>query len=287
MKTKSNKLRTTFAVIYTDVMRSPAWAAMKPAYRALLVEMKAFYNRETKAAVPMSVRYAAKLLGVDKELAADCLEALSHYGFIREVRRGYLGANGVGIATEWRLTDEKYLRRSVTLDFLRWDGVLYEPNSRKKTKPRPEIPDRPVRIFRQPRPEIPDRVHENPNKSHFEPVRKIQTHLKIYPSSTPAVGLEAGGAEAPTEFDIGHNAGPPLNSPIPLKDLKQKRLYLPPAKRPDKRAEAIYLAAWYQIEQQGLRRPRNPNAVAQVTARLRRRERLTESDKCGAGCGND
>ena len=210
MKTKSNKLRTTFAVIYTDVMRSPAWAAMKPAYRALLVEMKAFYNRETKAAVPMSVRYAAKLLGVDKELAADCLEALSHYGFIREVRRGYLGANGVGIATEWRLTDEKYLRRSATLDFLRWDGVLYEPNSRKKTKPRPEIPDRPVRIFRQPRPEIPDRVHENPNKSHFEPVRKIQTHLKIYPSSTPAVELEAGGADAPTEFGIGHNAGPPL-----------------------------------------------------------------------------
>ena len=199
MKTKSNKLRTTFAVIYTDVMRSPAWAAMKPAYRALLVEMKAFYNRETKAAVPMSVRYGAKLLGVDKELAADCLEALSHYGFIREVRRGYLGANGVGIATEWRLTDEKYLRRSATLDFLRWDGVLYEPNSRKKTKPRPEIPDR---------------VHENPNKSHFEPVRKIQTHLKIYPSSTPVVGLEAGGADAPTEFGIGHNAGPPLNSPV-------------------------------------------------------------------------
>jgi hypothetical protein len=181
--------------------------------------MKAFYNRETKAAVPMSVRYAAKLLRVDKELAADCLEALSHYGFIREVRRGYLGANGVGIATEWRLTDEKYLQRSATLDFLRWDGVLYEPNSRKKPKPRPEIPDRPVRIFRQPRPEIPDRVYENPNKSHFEPVRKIQTHLKIYPSSTPAVWLEAGGADAPTEFGIGHNAGPPLNSPVDLPEL--------------------------------------------------------------------
>src|SRR5215469_15457737 len=47
---------------------------------------------------------------------------------------------------------------------------------------------------------------------------------------------------------------------IPLKGLKLKRLYLAPAKRPDKRAEAAYLAAWYQIEQQGLRRPRNPKA---------------------------
>jgi hypothetical protein len=59
-------------------------------------------------------------------------------------------------------------------------------------------------------------------------------------------------------------SAPPMA--IPLKGLKLKRLYLPPAKRPDKRSEAVYLAAWYQIEQQGLRRPRNPNAIAQVTA---------------------
>jgi hypothetical protein len=38
---------------------------------------------------------------------------------------------------------------------------------------------------------------------------KIDTHLEVYPSSTPAAGLEAGGDDAPTEFGIGHNAGPP------------------------------------------------------------------------------
>ena len=37
---------------------------------------------------------------------------------------------------------------------------------------------------------------------------------------------------------------------MPFKNLRLKRLYLAPAKRPDKRAEAGYLAAWYQIEQQ-------------------------------------
>ena len=113
-----------------------------------------------------------------------------------------------------------------------------------------------------------------------------ENDLTFYNLSISSPGGGCLEAEA-VPFGIGHNAGPPLNSPIPLKGLKQKRLYLPPAKRPNKRAEATYLAAWYQIEQQGLRRPRNPNAVAQVTARLRRRERLTESDKCGAGCGND
>jgi hypothetical protein len=50
-------------------------------------------------------------------------------------------------------------------------------------------------------------------------VPKLGTHLEVYPSSTPAVGLEAGGADAPTEFGIGHNAGPPLNSPIDLPEL--------------------------------------------------------------------
>jgi hypothetical protein len=139
MKKKPNKARTTFAAIYTDVMRSPAWAAMKPAYRALLVEMKAFYNRDTKGATPMSVRYAATLLGVDKKLAVDCLAALAHYGFIRQVRRGYLGADGSGLATEWRLTDEKYLRRPATLDFLRWDGTLYESKRGKKQNPVPKM----------------------------------------------------------------------------------------------------------------------------------------------------
>jgi hypothetical protein len=42
-------------------------------------------------------------------------------------------------------------------------------------------------------------------------------------------------------------SGPPIA--IPFRGLRLKRLYLPPAKRPDKRAEAAYLAAWYQIEQ--------------------------------------
>jgi hypothetical protein len=58
-------------------------------------------------------------------------------------------------------------------------------------------------------------------------------------------------------------SAPPI--PIPFRGLRLKRLYLPPAKRPGKRSEAAYLAAWYQIEQQGLGRLRNPNAVAHVT----------------------
>ena len=58
MKMKSEKLRTTFNAMYTDVMNSEAWKAMtKPiGAKVLLLEMKALYNRKTEAAVPMSVR---------------------------------------------------------------------------------------------------------------------------------------------------------------------------------------------------------------------------------------
>jgi hypothetical protein len=40
---------------------------------------------------------------------------------------------------------------------------------------------------------------------------------------------------------------------IPFRGLRLRRLFQRPAKRPGKRAEAHYFAAWYQIEQQDLR----------------------------------
>jgi hypothetical protein len=84
--------------MYTDVMNSEAWKAMtKPiGAKVLLLEMKALYNRKTETAVPMSVRYAAKLLGIHTQLAGQCLDALEHYGFIKETKRGYLGVDGCG-----------------------------------------------------------------------------------------------------------------------------------------------------------------------------------------------
>jgi len=39
---------------------------------------------------------------------------------------------------------------------------------------------------------------------------------------------------------------------IPFRGLKLRRLFQPPAKRPDNRAKAAYFAAWYRDEQQDL-----------------------------------
>jgi len=173
MKMKSEKLRTTFTAMYTDVMNSEAWKAMtKPiAAKVLLLEMKALYNRKTEAAVPMSVRYAAKLLGIHTQLAGQCLDALEHYGFIKETKRGYLGVDGCGLATEWQLTDEIYLGNPATLDFKRWKGTPYRS---PKLKARSDNHHRPVK-----------KARKYGNFPIQPPVVKINTHLEVYPSSTP------------------------------------------------------------------------------------------------------
>ena len=72
---------------------------------------------------------------------------LQHYGFIVMTRGGYLGLDGQGKATHWRLTELGYMTDPPTKDYLRWDGVLFET---KKNK----IPTQPV--------SHPDLVRESP-----------------------------------------------------------------------------------------------------------------------------
>jgi hypothetical protein len=140
--TKSKKLPTTFAAIYSDLMGSDVWRAMTPNMRCLHLEMKALFNREKEAAVHMSERRAAILLGISRATAGEALAGLQHYGLLRKIRGGYLGINGCGIAAEWQMTDERYLGKPATLDFKKWDGTIFEP-SRRKRKQKPGLTIRP------------------------------------------------------------------------------------------------------------------------------------------------
>src|SRR5215813_12174368 len=134
MRNNLKKLRGPFTPLYTDAAKKcPSWYAMDPRARALNVEMKLLYNRETEGPVGMSARQAARLLNVSNDFAVKMLRQLQHYGFIVKTANGYLGVNGKGIDTQWRLTDEPYQGQPATLDFKRWDGTLFEekPGSKK------------------------------------------------------------------------------------------------------------------------------------------------------------
>jgi len=198
---------------------------------------------------------------------------LQHYGFIVMVSPAHHGVNGHGKAPHWRLTEEWYLSKAPTRDFLSWDGI---PFTEKRKRDTPSFTAK-------------SRIRGDNGVTTL-----VQTGYPLVPEIVPAAAEagadgvsmsdHTGGADGVaitslttpyadphllSAFDAMWSA-PPIA--MPFKNLKLKRLYLAPAKRPDKRAEADYLAAWYQIEQQGLRRTPNPKAVAQVTTHLRRRD---------------
>jgi hypothetical protein len=127
MRNDLKKLRATFTPLYIDATKKcPAWYAMDPRARALVMEIKLRFDRAAQSAVGMSARQAAKLLHSGKDIAAMMLNQAVHYGFLVKTADGYLGANGRGIATQFRLTDEPYLGQPATLDFKRWDGTLFD-----------------------------------------------------------------------------------------------------------------------------------------------------------------
>lgn len=138
MRNDLKKLRTTFTPLYLDATKKcAAWYAMHPTARALFFELKLLYNRDTEGPVGMSSRQAARLLGITQKTALVMLRQVQHYGFAVKMTAGYLGLNGKGVATQWRLTDEPYQGKPATLDFNRWNGTLFDAKPQpQKTKPR-------------------------------------------------------------------------------------------------------------------------------------------------------
>src|SRR5262249_49525019 len=224
---------------------------------------------------------------------------LQHFGFIVMVSPAHHGVNGHGKAPHWRLTEEWYLGKAPTRDFLSWDGIRFTEKRKRDT---------------------PSFTAKNRIRGDNGVTTLVQTGLPLVPEMVQAaakagadgvaISDHTGGADGVAITSLttsyadpnllsafeGMWCGPPIA--IPLKALKLKRLYLPPAKRPDKRAEAPYLAAGYQMGRQGLRRPGNPNAVAQVGdfSRSKREQKkvsapaLTCGKKCLEklqGAGND
>src|SRR6516165_3584956 len=266
-----------FVPVLKDTMKTAAWKALSHGARSLYVTLKGRYNIKRQNAVYVSTRDAEEELGQHstRRNVMRWFRELAHYGFIVMVSPAHHGVNGHGKAPHWRLTEEWYLGKAPTRDFLSWDGI---PFTEKRTRNAP--------LF----------TAKNRIRGDNGVTSPVQTGLPLVPeivSAAAEAGADGvsisdhrGGADGVTitslttpypdtdllsAFEATWSA-PPIA--MPFKNLKLKRLCQPPAKRPDKRAEAAYLAAWYQIEQQGLRRPRNPKAVAQVTTHLRRRDNL-------------
>jgi hypothetical protein len=127
-----------FVPLYKATMKTPAWRATSQGAKALYVVLRWRYNRNLGNHVYVSTRVAAEELGSDKDSVCRWFHELEHYGFIVMISPGGAGANGMGKAPHWRLTEENYLGRAATRDFETWDGTKFESR-------RPSRQLRPVR----------------------------------------------------------------------------------------------------------------------------------------------
>jgi hypothetical protein len=114
-----------YLIVYSDMQDSAAFNAMRKLAQLLVMNVKRFYNRKTQGPVRVSERTVAKLTGTTGRTARSLRREAVHYGFWRKHSPGYLGSKGKGVATAYQLTDEMFMGKPATLDFLRWDGTPF------------------------------------------------------------------------------------------------------------------------------------------------------------------
>ena len=108
---------------YRWELDSPAFRKLSVGARALLIELKAFYRGSNNGELFLSVREAAKRLGVGKNYAAKRFRELQDHGFIRPHRVGAFNLKSDarrGSATCWVLTEFPLGNALGTKDFMRW-----------------------------------------------------------------------------------------------------------------------------------------------------------------------
>jgi DNA-binding transcriptional MocR family regulator len=100
-------------------MRSAAWQSLSCEARAVLLELYALFDGPNNGRLFLSVREAARRIGVGKSTAAGALGQLMERGFIRPNVRGAFTLKQRH-ATSWVLTEFERAGQLATKDFMRW-----------------------------------------------------------------------------------------------------------------------------------------------------------------------
>jgi hypothetical protein len=134
-KNKFSDKLPPFVPLFRETLQSPAYRQISFGARALFTALR-MHCVKNNGHVYLSLRDAAKELGhKDRNDIANWYSELQHYGFIVQTEAASLGVDGKGKATHWRITDTPTRKGnnefvSATKDFLKWDGVIFEPHVR-------------------------------------------------------------------------------------------------------------------------------------------------------------
>ena len=109
-----------FVMIFNSLADTIAWRTMKPAPRALYLEIKRNYNGYNNGTVLLSHRDAAKRMSVSYNSVGKWFKELEKRGFIVCTQRHHLGPSGVGLTSHWRLTEYDFNGHKATHDYRSW-----------------------------------------------------------------------------------------------------------------------------------------------------------------------
>jgi hypothetical protein len=134
MKPRNKGRLPPFVPMVKSTMNTPAWRPMSHGARSLYTVLRARYNTRLQNAVYIAGRAAVKELGSHshRDYVRRWFRELEYYGFIRMVSLPHHGLNGHGRAAHHRLTEEPYLGKPPTRDFLNWDGVIFHEQKSPK-----------------------------------------------------------------------------------------------------------------------------------------------------------
>ena len=107
-------------VIYHFMADTVAWRTLKPAPRALYLEIKRQYKGYNNGRVLLSHRDAAERLNCSYNSVGGWFKALEQRGFIVCMQRPYLGPSGIGQTSHWRLTEYECEGTRPTHDYRAW-----------------------------------------------------------------------------------------------------------------------------------------------------------------------
>ena len=117
-----------YKMIHSLAFRSLNGAALK-----VFFELRSRFNGSNNGQLHLSQQEAAKFLGMSKSTAQRAFDELELEGFIAKTRQGMFYR---GLASEWRVTDQRYNGEPATRDWEAWrpdtDGTRSKPNRPKR-----------------------------------------------------------------------------------------------------------------------------------------------------------
>lgn len=142
-----------FVSVLKPTLQEPAWRALPFGARCLYICLKSFFNGKNNGSIHLGVRKAAVELDASRSSTERWFKDLQEHGFIRPTQKAFLGVEGRGSATFWRLTEVGYMGDQPTREFKDWRPPENKIPHSKSGHTVPKIVT--------PRHENRDRCHEN------------------------------------------------------------------------------------------------------------------------------